>query len=135
MKKTRSEKSRDPVPLTYTILWVRACCLPIHITGEVRGNQKKDERFNSSMELSITYIKKCFICTVSSTYCISVSRMLIMYDAFTNVTTFVGSIHEGNTEEEITVTSSFNEMGNRMLVRGRDICSPTPTLFYSRLLE
>jgi hypothetical protein len=72
---------------------------------------------------------------VSSTYCISVSRMLIMYDANTNATTVVGSIHEGNTEEEITVTSSLNEMGNRMLVRGRDLCSPTPTYFYSRLLD
>ncbi len=29
-----------------------------------------------------------------------VSRMLIMYDAFINATTVVGSIHEGNTEDE-----------------------------------
>ncbi len=47
--------------------------------------------------------------------------MLIMYDANTNATTVVGSIHEGNIDEEITVTSSLNEMGKRMLVRGRDI--------------
>jgi hypothetical protein len=60
------------------------------------------------------------MCAVSTTYCISVSRMLIMYDANTNATTVVGSIHEGNTDEEITFTSSL-------------FAHPRP--FYSRLLD
>jgi len=52
-----------------------------------------------------------------------------MYDANTNATTVVGSIHEGNTDEEITVTSSLNEMGSRMLVRGERHLFAHPHLF------
>jgi hypothetical protein len=52
-----------------------------------------------------------------------------MYDANTNATTVVGSIHEGNTEEEITVTSSLNKMGKRMMVRGETfLAHPLPFL-------